>query len=229
MIDIHNLYVTRGGVRVLRGLDLSLNERSITALMGRNGAGKTTLCRAILGLLPSSGGVRLGELPIAGLATHLIARHGVAYVPQGREIFGRLTVEENLRLACRPRGRAVPPEVFAWFPALAALRDRRAGVLSGGEQQMVATARALAARPRLLVLDEPSEGLQPSAVTAIAATLRQVVADWGITVLLVEQNLDLVRRAAERCAFLMGGTIAETVAGASVGPESAAVHRYLGL
>ena len=228
MLDIKNLFVTRGGVRVLRGLDLSLNERSITALMGRNGAGKSTLCRAILGLLPSSGEVRLGETPIAGLETHRIVRHGVGYVPQGREIFGRLTVEENLRLAC-PRGGAVPPEVFAWFPALAALRERRAGVLSGGEQQMLATARALTARPRLLVLDEPSEGLQPSAVTAIAATLQQVVEEWGITVLLVEQNLDLVRRAAKRCAFLMGGNVAETVEGSEVGPESTAVHQYLGL
>jgi branched-chain amino acid transport system ATP-binding protein len=227
MLDIQNLVVTRGGVRVLNGLDLSLNERSITALMGRNGAGKSTLCRAILGLLPSSGEVRLGKTPIAGLETHRIARHGVGYVPQGREIFGRLTVEENLRLAC-PRDGAFPPEVFAWFPALAALRERRAGVLSGGEQQMLATARALTARPRLLVLDEPSEGLQPSAVTAIAATLQQVVEEWGITVLLVEQNLDLVRRAAGRCAFLMGGNVAETVEGPEVGPESTAVHQYLG-
>lgn len=232
MLEIQHLSVGYGeAAPVLADVSLNVNERSVTALMGRNGAGKTTLCRSILGLArPWGGTVRLGGEDLAGLATHRIARRGVAYVPQGREIFGRLTVEENLRLARRAAaGGGSLDAAWEWFPALHSLRRRGAGRLSGGEQQMLAVARALVSEPRLIVLDEPSEGLQPSAVTSLAGTLAGIATSAGIALLLVEQNLELVRRVAHTCAFLVDGCIAAEVPAGGLSPDSSEVHQYLAL
>ena len=229
MLELENLSAGYGQAPpVLSGVSLRVRDGQITALMGRNGTGKTTLCRAILGLVRLRGGAaRLDGEDLGRLPTHRIARRGIAYVPQGREIFTRLTVDENLRLASRSGTDAAA--AWRWFPALLPLRRRPAGRLSGGEQQMLAIARALVSAPRLLILDEPSEGLQPSAITGLAATLGAIAAQTGLAFLLVEQNLDLVRRVATTCAFLQDGRIAAEVAAGSLSAASPEVHRYLAL
>ena len=215
------------GAEVLRGVSLDVGEGSVLGLMGRNGAGKTTLCRAILGLLrPSQGDIRLAGRSLVGVPTNRIARQGVGYVPQRREVFGWLTVAENLRLATVGAGGGDVDTALAWFPALIPLYRRQARHLSGGEQQMLAVARALAARPRVLLLDEPSAGLQPSAVAAFAAVLARVTRETGAAVLLVEQSLDLVRRAAARCAILVEGRIATEVPARELTADSE-IRRFL--
>jgi len=232
LLEIQHLSAGYGqATEVLADVSLKVDEGSVTALMGRNGAGKTTLCRAILGLVrPLGGEVRFGGDNLTGLSTHHIARRGVAYVPQGREIFGRLTVEENLRVASRgASGRGRLDKTWDWFPALHPLRRRPASRLSGGEQQMLAVARALVTGPRLIILDEPSEGLQPSAVTSFAGTLADIAEISGVTLLLVEQNLELVRDVAATCAFLVNGRIAAEVSTSGLGPGSSEVHQYLAL
>ncbi len=172
MLTIENLHASYGGSLVLQGVDLSVQRGQIKAIMGRNGMGKTTLLKTIMGLLPPhSGKILFEDDPIQGLPTHEIAYKGIAYVPQGREIFGEFTVYENLRLGTlgRPRSkRKIPQDIFDYFPVLYERQNQRAGSFSGGEQQMLAIARALVSRPNLLLLDEPSEGIQPSIVEEIA-------------------------------------------------------------
>ena len=209
MLAVSGLAAGYGDSRVLQGLDLAVPDCQVIALLGRNGMGKTTLLKTVMGLLrPSAGSVRLAGQEIAGRPPFEIARAGVAYVPQGREVFADFTVEENLRLGGLPKGiRTVPDELFALFPVLAERRRQRAGTLSGGQQQMLAIARALAGRPRLLLLDEPSEGVQPSVVAELAAALRRAAAAHGLAVLLVEQNVEMVRDCADGCRFLEDGRI----------------------
>jgi ABC-type branched-subunit amino acid transport system ATPase component len=181
-------------------------------LLGRNGMGKTTLLRAIMGLLPMTTGTAefRGE-EITGLMPHSIARLGIAYVPQGRGILPKLTVEENLLVGTRAqrnrRLRSVPDQVFRYFPVLKQRIKQRAGTLSGGEQQQLALGRALCARPRLMLLDEPSEGLQPTIVQFIGKLIPEFVQHDGMAVLLVEQNLDMVLAAATRCIIMEKGRI----------------------
>ena len=230
MLTISDLHVGYGQGTVLQGVSMIVPRGTVTALMGRNGMGKTTLCRALMGLLaPSAGSIRLDELEIGGRPPHRIAAAGVAYVPQGRGIFERFTVEENLELGVAARGGRVPAHVYRWFPTLAELRRRTAGTLSGGEQQALAIARALVSEPRLLILDEPSEGLQPSLVEEMGSLLLRIVADRHLTVFLVEQNLALVRRIATIAAFLVDGRIAGGAAARDLSPESPVIHRHLGL
>jgi branched-chain amino acid transport system ATP-binding protein/urea transport system ATP-binding protein len=186
----------------------------IKALMGRNGMGKTTLLKTIMGLLPpSSGSIVFDGHPVHGLATHNIATRGIGYVPQGREIFDDFTVMENLRLGIlrNPRkNRDVPPEIFDFFPILHERRNQRAGSFSGGEQQMLAIARALASHPTLLRRDEPSEGIQPSLVEQIGTILKTISDRTGLTILVVEQNVDMILEMAASCAFMEGGRIVQT-------------------
>ena len=174
--------------------------------------GKTTLLRCIMGLLTiDSGRIVLAGQQISGHRPYEIAQQGIAYVPQGRDIFGELTVEENLRLGCLGRRRPtrdIPENLFKQFPILAARRQQKAGSLSGGEQQQLAIARALAGAPRLLLLDEPSEGIQPSIVLEIAQRLKGIVRETGLTLLLVEQNVTLLRRLAERVLVVEKGRVA---------------------
>lgn len=196
------------GAAVLRDAALEVRRGEVLGLLGRNGAGKTTLCRTILGMPPPrSGDIRIAGESVVGIPTHRIARRGVSYVPQGRQVFGGLTVAQNLRLACVGAGGGDIAAVLAWFPSLRTLSHREAGRLSGGEQQLLAVGRALASRPKLLVLDEPAEGLDPSAVAVLGETLSRVAAESQIAMLLVEQNLELVRRVAGACAFLVEGRI----------------------
>lgn len=214
MLSIENLHASYGGSLVLHGVNLSIGPGEIQALMGRNGMGKTTLMRTVMGLLSiRSGTITFDGEPIHGLRTHEIAAKGLGYVPQGREIFGDFTVWENLHLGTLklPRSeRKIPEEVFDYFPILKERKNQKAGSFSGGQQQMLAIARALVARPKMLLLDEPSEGIQPSIVDQISEILKKINAETGLTILIVEQNVDMVLDTATRCAFVEKGRIVET-------------------
>jgi urea ABC transporter ATP-binding protein UrtE len=231
MLAIKGLSGGYGDSQVLHGVDLEVAAGEVVALMGRNGMGKTTLLRRCMGLLPArAGAIRFDGGDITHLATHRIVRAGVGYVAQGREIFDDLSVADNLRLSLLGCARtAVPAALYDWFPILAERSDQRAGTLSGGEQQMLAIARALAAEPKLLLLDEPSEGIQPSLVHAIGEQLGAIVKATGLTLLLVEQNVDLVTTLADRVVFMDRGRIVETCAVAGLAVERGPLARHLSL
>jgi branched-chain amino acid transport system ATP-binding protein/urea transport system ATP-binding protein len=221
----------QAGSDVLQGLSFTLAEGETVALMGRNGMGKTTLLRAIMGHLRIGAG-RIGFRghEIAGGRPFEISNLGIAYVPQGREVFGSFTVEENLLLGVlgKPGLEArVPERLFARFPILAERRSQKAGTLSGGEQQQLAIARALIGQPRLLLLDEPSEGIQPSIVQSLGITLREIAAAERLTMLRVEQNLDLVLRLAGRCLFIENGRLVDEAQPARLRADPALLQRYL--
>ena len=212
VLRVDGLSVGYGSVPVLDGVSLEVEQRKVLAMLGRNGAGKTTLLRALAGLLkPASGRIEYEGRDIAGLPPHQIARLGIAYVLQGRGILPKLTVEENLVIGTRAqtgRGGQIPDSVFDYFPILKARLKQRGGTLSGGEQQQLALGRALCGKPRLLLLDEPSEGLQPSIVQLIGQLIPRFATDDGMAVLLVEQNLDLALTVATKCLILDKGRIA---------------------
>lgn len=229
MLAIENLKSGYRGSEVLHGIDLEAPQGGIMALLGRNGMGKTTLMRTIMGLTPASAG-RIGFMgrDIAGLAPWEIANLGIAYVPQGREIFADFTVEENLVLGVLgKKTREIPELVYEHFPILRERRGQRAGTLSGGQQQQLAIARALAGRPRMLLLDEPSEGIQPSLVTQIAEVLRGIADGEGLTVLVVEQNVDMVFDMADDCAFIENGRVAARMPVEQLRRDENILHRYL--
>ena len=209
MLSVHGLDQYYGGSHTLRGIDLEVPAGSCTALLGRNGVGKTTLLRCLIGELPvRSGSVQLGGEDVTRLPSYQRARRGMGYVPQGRDIFSRLTVSENLSVGeSAARGDTVPrSELEELFPILRTMRNRRGGDLSGGQQQQLAIARALVSRPRLLLLDEPTEGIQPSTIKEIARVLRTLL-ERKITIVLVEQYLDFALELAEHCAVLSRGEI----------------------
>jgi branched-chain amino acid transport system ATP-binding protein/urea transport system ATP-binding protein len=219
------------GGSVLEGIDLQIDAGESVALMGKNGMGKTTLLRAVMGLLrPVAGEVTFDGSDIAGRPPFEVSQRGIAYVPQGREIFKDFTVEENLRLGLLGKtGMAarVPDAIYDRFPILSERRAQRAGTMSGGEQQQLAIARAVISRPRLLLLDEPSEGIQPSLVEAIAATVAAIAREDGTGVLLVEQNLDLVLALTTRCLFIENGRIVDQTETARLRHERGLLDRYL--
>jgi urea transport system ATP-binding protein len=203
-----------GGSHTLWDLSLDVPEGSCTCLMGRNGVGKTTLLRTIMGLVPiRSGKIEYAGEPLAGAPVERRARAGIGYVPQGREIFAQLTVEENLRVGLAGRrdgGARIPDEVFALFPVLREMLSRRGGDLSGGQQQQLAIGRALVSEPRFLILDEPTEGIQPNIVKQIGDVILHLNRERGLTVLLVEQKLPFARRVASRfCILDRGRKVAE--------------------
>jgi urea transport system ATP-binding protein len=224
MLEVRGLNQYYGGSHTLRGIDLSVPQGSCTALLGRNGVGKTTLLRCLIGQLPvRSGSVLLDGKDLTRLPPYDRARLGVGYVPQGREIFSRLTVAENLAVgesAAAGRAPADRSELEALFPILKSMRSRRGGDLSGGQQQQLAIARALVARPRLLLLDEPTEGIQPSTIKEIEKVLRTLL-ERGMTVLLVEQYLDFALSLAQHYAILSRGEIVERGAIAELRPDEA--------
>ena len=189
-----------GEVTVLRGLDLEVEEGTISCVMGRNGVGKTTFLRNVVGLEKSSAGeVFMGGEKITDMEAYQRAARGIGYVPQGRQIFPLLTVEENLSVALeavKSGTRMIPDHVFSTFPVLDQMRKRKGGDLSGGQQQQLAIARALVTQPKLLVLDEPTEGIQPNVITQIGEIIRNLVDENGMTILLVEQYVDFVRKYA---------------------------------
>jgi urea transport system ATP-binding protein len=214
VLKIQNLNVYYGESHILRDVDLTVPEGKMVCLIGRNGVGKTTLLKTIMGLLqPRGGAIIFNDRPLNSLSPDQRARLGIGYVPQGREIIARLSVKENLligleALANPPKKLSIPDEIFQLFPVLGKMLNRMGGDLSGGQQQQLAIARALMGKPRLLVLDEPTEGIQPSIILEIEAAVKQIVATTGVSVLLVEQHLHFVRQADWYYAMQKGGIVA---------------------
>jgi len=210
MLTARGLNQYYGGSHTLRGIDLEIPTGACTAILGRNGVGKTTLLRCLMGELPvRSGTVLLDDQDVTALPSYERARRGIAYVPQGREIFGRLTVAENLDVGEAAAGkREVAPrrELEELFPILKTMTGRRGGDLSGGQQHQLAIARALVSRPRVLLLDEPTEGIQPSTINDIGRALRRLL-EQRMTIVLVEQYLDFAMELAEHCVVLSRGEI----------------------
>ncbi len=213
LLSIEGLRSGYGGKPVLQGVDLAVRDREITAVIGRNGVGKSTLMKTVIGLIPAtSGTVRFNGRQIEGETPHERARMGIGYVPQGRDVFPRMTVEENLQVGLSISGerRADFEPVYQYFPILKERRRQAAGTLSGGQQQQLAIGRVLVAKPTLLLLDEPSEGIQPSIVQEIARIVVELNRTTGLTVVLVEQNIDMIRAMAQRCYVMdKGRTVAE--------------------
>jgi len=213
VLTVRSLNQSYGGSHTLWDVELTVSAGSRMCLMGRNGMGKTTLLKCVMGLLAAdSGAIMFGDTDLRARSTEVRARLGIGYVPQGREIFPHLTVEENLRvgLGVRPDGpRAIPPRIYELFPVLKDMRRRRGGDLSGGQQQQLAIGRALVLEPSLLILDEPTEGIQPNIVHEIGDILLRLNRDEGLTVLLVEQKLPFARRvASEFCVLEKGRSVA---------------------
>ena len=230
MLQISNLNVYYGESHILRNVDLHVPSGKMVCLIGRNGVGKTTLMKSIIGLLkPRTGEITLDGVTINDKSPDIRARMGVGYVPQGREIIARLTVEENLLLGLEATGKSslsakIPLEIFELFPVLKTMLSRMGGDLSGGQQQQLAIARALMGKPRLLVLDEPTEGIQPSIILDIEAAVRRVVEMTGVSVLLVEQHLHFVRQADSYYAMQKGSIVA---AGATSELSQEVIQRFL--
>jgi len=224
-----------GGATVLHGIDLQVGRGEIVVLLGANGAGKTTLLRAISRLIDLRGSARFDGVELRGLSAERVVRLGISHVPEGRGTFPDLTVEENLRAAAYPVRRAARraaaerlERCFALFPRLAERRSQAAGSLSGGEQQMLAVCRGLVPGPRLLLLDEPSAGLAPRVTQELFAVLPQLAAEFGLSLLLVEQNARLALRIADRVSILETGSIVRSGDAASIGVDDDVRRSYLG-
>ncbi|MBB5874494.1 branched-chain amino acid transport system ATP-binding protein [Allocatelliglobosispora scoriae] len=218
-LEVAGLAAGYRGVPVLRDITLDVRAGERVGVVGRNGAGKTTLLAALIGIVaPTRGTVRLGGHDIAGRPPYVIAAHGLGYVPQGRRLFPRLTVDENLRLAARSKNLPTSG-VYDYFPHLADRRHQLAGTLSGGEQQLAAIARALAGDPKVLLLDEPAEGLSPVAVEGLRDTLLAISRDRGVGLLLVEQNTTLLAATVERALLLEKGSVVGELTAEQLGDE----------
>jgi urea transport system ATP-binding protein len=218
LLSLESVETFIGGSRILRGVNLEVKQGEVVALMGRNGVGKTSTLRAITGLLPvTSGTIQLAETPIHRKATDARARMGIGYVPQGREVFPHLSVEENLQIGLLVHGRKgkvaadALDRIYHLFPVLKSMLQRKGGVLSGGQQQQLAIARALLTDPKLLLLDEPTEGIQPSIIEEIGDTLSKLKQEGKISILLVEQYVEFCRHCADRFYAMDRGVV--TVSG----------------
>jgi urea transport system ATP-binding protein len=217
-----------GGSHILRHVAFEVPDGGCTALLGRNGVGKTTLLRCLMGLLPiRSGEIAFDGNSIVGMPPYARAALGIGYVPQGRDIFPRLTVMENLQmgLATQKRGAKLPDFIFEMFPVLKEMLNRRGGDLSGGQQQQLAIGRALAMRPRLLILDEPTEGIQPSIIKDIERAIRKLIAAGDIAILLVEQYYDFAKALADHYVVLSRGEVVARGKGATMDQDN--VHAHL--
>ncbi|MEU1287599.1 ABC transporter ATP-binding protein [Kitasatospora sp. NPDC005856] len=233
LLSVRDLRVVIDGLHILHGVDFDVAPAGVTALLGRNGAGKTTTVKAVMGLVPRTGSIRLSGVELSSLPTHLVVRHGIGYAPEDRGIFAGLTVAENLRLAERAAGsgdETGEPNyalVHELFPELKKRAGQLAGTLSGGQQQMVAIGRTLLNRNRLIIADEPTKGLAPKIVAEVAEVLAR--AAEAVPVLLVEQNLALVRRLAGTCAVLADGRTAHRGDTAELLADEEAARRLLGV
>ena len=210
MLNVQSLHQYYGGSHILRGLSFEARVGEVTCLLGRNGVGKTTLLKCLMGLIPAKDGqVLWEEKPITAFKPHQRVQAGIAYVPQGREIFPRLTVEENLLMGLSrfsaSEAKEVPAFIYELFPVLQEMKHRRGGDLSGGQQQQLAIGRALVLDPSLLILDEPTEGIQPNVVRDISDVIRRLNSELGLTVLLVEQKLPFARRTADEFFIMERG------------------------
>lgn len=227
-LAVNDISLYYGASLCLRGVSLGATPGSITCVLGRNGVGKSSLMRSIVGLeRVRTGSITWEGRDITGMGAADRARAGIGYVPQGREIFPFLTVRENIEtaLAAAPRGSGVPDDIFDLFPVLRQFLKRRGGDLSGGQQQQLAIARALTARPRLLILDEPTEGIQPNVIKDIARVIRHLAKDRGMALVLVEQYWDFARSLADRIAVMVRGEIA--LEGAADTLDDSAVQKLL--
>src|SRR5690348_15419873 len=229
-LEVRGLDVYYGHSHALQGVDLTL-DGGVFSVVGRNGMGKTTLCKTIMGLVPASGGsVRVRGEEVTGLSPARIARLGVGYVPQGRRLWRSLSVDEHLALAAgMRRGPWTIERIYETFPRLAERKDHGGAQLSGGEQQMLAIGRALLLEPKLLVMDEPTEGLAPIVVEQVVEALRGLAAESEIAVLLIEQNLGVAVDVADRVGVMVNGRIAREMAAAELGADRELQERLLGL
>jgi urea transport system ATP-binding protein len=224
MLAVDSLNQFYGGSHILRGLGFEARLGEVTVVLGRNGVGKTTLLKSLMGVVPvKSGSIKLDGADITHASPYERARRGIGYVPQGREIFGRLTVEDNLRmgLATKPGGTPIPTELFELFPVLKAMLARRGGDLSGGQQQQLAIARALAAGPKLLMLDEPTEGIQPSIIKDIGRVIRMLAERKTMAIVLVEQYYDFAAGLADQYLVMERGEIVQRGRGIDMAAEGA--------
>ena len=215
ILDVSGLWAAYGATPILQGVDMAVRRGEIVGVIGRNGAGKTTLMRCLIGLIRATrGSVRLFDRDITDLPPDARARAGIGYIPQGRDVFPQMTVEENLevgKLIGGPNARKLPDLVYTYFPRLKERRRQIAGTMSGGEQQQLAIGRALIGNPVLMLLDEPSEGVQPSIVQMICEALKSIRNELGTTIVFVEQNLDTILAIAERCYVMEKGRISTTL------------------
>ena len=219
LLQVEGLNQYYGGSHILRNVSLQARTGEITVVLGRNGVGKTTLLKSLMGVVPvKAGTVTLDGADITKAPSYERVKRGVGYVPQGREIFGRLTVEENLRmgLATKPGGAGIPGELFELFPVLKQMIGRRGGDLSGGQQQQLAIARALAAGPQLLMLDEPTEGIQPSIIKEIGRVIRMLADRKSMAIVLVEQYYDFAAELADQYLVMERGEIVQRGRGADM-------------
>jgi branched-chain amino acid transport system ATP-binding protein/urea transport system ATP-binding protein len=228
LLDINDLVCGYGGGVVLENLSLSIKPGERVGLLGRNGVGKTTLLKTIMGLVPiTSGNIALSGASLNKKHPHQVAGQGIGYVPQGREIFADFTVQENLQLGDLTASSF--DEIYQLFPVLKQRAHSRAGSFSGGQQQQLAIGRALVAKPKLLLLDEPSEGVQPSIVHEIGQTLVNIAKNHTTAILLVEQNVDMVLNTCERCVFIEGGQISASHTSDYLRANPGTIEQFMGL
>lgn len=231
MLEIKNIQSGYGPVQVLFDVSFQVNAGEILCLMGRNGAGKSTILKSIIGQLPVTGGsITLDSVSLDTMSAHMIPKQGIGYIPQGRRLFRELTVAENIEIGLMTRNEGADTRdwVLDLFPRLAERLGQVAGTLSGGEQQMLATARALCLRPSVLLLDEPTEGLQPSMIDLIREIVVKMKAE-GYAIVLVEQRVDAVLSIADRVTFIENGKDRETVAASDLHDDTAKIKKYLGV
>jgi branched-chain amino acid transport system ATP-binding protein len=229
LLEVDDIQTYYGLSHVLHGVQLTVGEGEVVALVGRNGAGKTTTLRSIMGLTPPAAGeIRFRGQRVSGLKPHRVAQSGIAYVPESREVFSLLTVEENLTLAQNPRSRWDLEKVLAWFPALRLLLKCKGSQLSGGEQQMMVIGRGLLTGPELLLLDEPSQGLAPVIVNTVLEMLRDLKKEQH-SVLLVEQSIKIAMELADRIYVLNNGRIALEARPADLADSPKVIERYMGV
>ena len=227
MLNVADLHVAYGQSEVLHGLNFEVAPAEIVAIMGRNGMGKTTLMKSLMGIVPTkSGHVRVGESEITALKSYERVAKGIAYVPQGRMIFSTMTVQENIETGLTVSGETkVPGDIYELFPVLLEMKGRRGGNLSGGQQQQLAIARALASRPKVLLLDEPTEGIQPSIIRDMARTLKRIRDERGLSIVVSEQVLSFALDIADRVLVIENGEIVHADARADI--DEARVAAFL--
>lgn len=229
LLELTDVTVAYDQTPVLFGINMAINKGEIACLLGRNGVGKTTLLRSVIGLTKvMSGGIVFDADEITKVPTYRRARYGIAYIPQGREIIPYLSVLDNLKLgmsANKQKLRKIPDEIFEFFPMLKQHLSRQGGLLSGGQQQQLAIARGLLCNPQIMLLDEPTEGIQPSIVQEIEETLKRINREKGITILVVEQKIDFARQLAQKFFMMQKGAI--VASGGTDELTDSLVHRYL--